>query len=203
MTTLLTRLRRTFSQGGFLLMLQASALVLGPLATPKCAYGPPDNGWDDFKSDAPFYDGRGSDSADVSADVALPTDQVPPQELIPDDAVLDGPPTTKYGPLYCDSCGDADAVLPDTTQDAKPDTSDVSATWYGTIPPDAADAQPADTLPDVAPETNCEPMDMYGPPPCTDDSDCASYGEGFYCDKTHTVNDSCGQPMEWPVCQKK
>lgn len=202
MTTLLTRLRRAFSQGGFLLMLQAGALVLGPLATPKCAYGPPDNSWDDFKSDAPFYDGRPNDTP-AGLDAMLPTDGVDPADMSGTESIEELPPTDLYGPRECGGCDDADAVVADTTQDANSDASDVSATWYGTIPPDAADAQPADTLPDVAPETNCEPMDMYGPPPCTDDSDCASYGEGFYCDKTHTVDDSCGQPMEWPVCQKK
>ncbi len=198
MTDILTRLRKKFSQGSLLLVLQGSVLVLGPLATPKCAYGPPDNGWDDWKSDMPFYDGRGQDQS--QGDVAVPTDQVA-EDLGTLDA-LDVPPTQKYGPLYCDGCGD-NTTLPDAVSDVQPDTSDAAAGWYGTLPPDVVDVQDSDAISDIKPETNCEPMDMYGPPPCTDDTECAQYGQDYYCDKTHVVNDSCGNPMEWPVCEKK
>jgi len=47
----------------------------------------------------------------------------------------------------------------------------------------------------------CVPMTVYGPMPCTDDTECVeSYGEGWYCDQENTYDDGCGNTTVWPVC---
>ncbi|MBN1605273.1 MAG: hypothetical protein JW940_01495 [Polyangiaceae bacterium] len=49
----------------------------------------------------------------------------------------------------------------------------------------------------------CEPLDIYGPMPCTDDAQCIEeHGEGWYCDKTNTVDDGCGNVSTWPLCKE-
>ena len=42
----------------------------------------------------------------------------------------------------------------------------------------------------------------YGPPPCSSDSDCQTYGAGWYCDKTNTESFCGGDPQSYPICKQ-
>ncbi len=49
---------------------------------------------------------------------------------------------------------------------------------------------------------DCEAKTYYGPPPCQSDQSCVDqYGSGWYCDKEHVVDQSCG--TKWPTCLKR
>ena len=80
---------------------------------------------------------------------------------------------------YCDTatlqCKAGDVVVQDAVQDV-----DVPVT------------------PDVAAE--CEPVVAYGPPPCTSDSDCKTYGDQWYCGVQDVVIDSCGTTVQANRC---
>ena len=42
----------------------------------------------------------------------------------------------------------------------------------------------------------------YGPPPCSSDTDCASYGDGWYCDQANMQSWCGGEPQLYPVCKQ-
>jgi hypothetical protein len=47
----------------------------------------------------------------------------------------------------------------------------------------------------------CEPVALYGPPPCNTDQDCVNWnGQGWVCDKGNTFDDGCGGTSNWPIC---
>lgn len=184
MNSVFAKFRKTMGHL-LMLLLQGSALLLGAASTPSCAYGPPENEYDyHAPEDGIYYDGH-QDADQAATDLLAPDTDVTPRTdlLIPDQQ---------------------ETVAPDVQQDiADVQEDEVEATLYGVQPVDVTDLATVDTLPDARPDTDCEPMDMYGPPPCTEDADCANYGTDYYCDKTNTVNDSCGNPINYPVCAKK
>jgi len=54
------------------------------------------------------------------------------------------------------------------------------------------------------PDGPCFPAALYGPPPCNTDTDCVQWnGAGWYCDKTNSYDDGCGNKVVWPLCLKK
>ena len=48
---------------------------------------------------------------------------------------------------------------------------------------------------------DCEPFVAYGPPPCTSDADCQTYGADWYCGAAQSqVIDTCGTKVDRRVC---
>jgi len=60
------------------------------------------------------------------------------------------------------------------------------------------------TVPDGAvTKDGCQPVMLYGPPPCSSDADCVKwYGAGYTCNKNNTYNNGCGGTSTWPICVK-
>jgi len=51
-------------------------------------------------------------------------------------------------------------------------------------------------------EDYCDPVAIYGPPPCYSDQECIDeYGDNWYCDQDNTFPNGCGDTTTWPICR--
>ncbi|HEY3445591.1 MAG TPA: hypothetical protein VGK67_04460 [Myxococcales bacterium] len=109
-------------------------------------------------------------------------------------------PVALYGPQPCGSDSDCQTRMGAgwycETIDYGTDGCGNHLTWPSCVQRAGVDAG----APAVDSGT-CEPVALYGPPPCSTDDDCTTYGAGWYCDKTSAVNTGC-QVTAWPMCKQ-
>jgi hypothetical protein len=110
-------------------------------------------------------------------------------------------PAALYGPQPCS--GNSDCVTRMgagwycETQDFGPNGCGGRSTWPVCVQGSAIDAGTPGNV-----DASCAPAVLYGPPPCTSDSDCTSwYGAGYRCDETAVLNTGCTFNA-WPMCVK-
>lgn len=127
---------------------------------------------------------------------AAPLYGPPPVDAGLPDASCD--PVALYGPQPCSTDGDCTTRMGAgwycETVDYGSDGCGNRLTWPSCVQRGPVDAG--------APATDaCEPMTLYGPPPCSTDQDCKTYGADWYCDKASAVNTGCNVTA-WPMCKQ-
>lgn len=161
---------------------------------PAVYYGPP-----------PADDAIGGDTDPGLPDIPTYYGPVPVdvhQDAAKDADVPQGPDfSVEYGPPPIDIVDAPDPI--EDTWDASAADVDVATSTDVPTAPDSLVVFYGPSPVDVKPASDCQPGTFYGPMPCDTDEQCETeYGAGWYCDETNTVDDGCGNPINWPICRE-
>ena len=155
-------------------------------------------------ADDPLLD-AGSPDAEVDACQPEATWYGPPECTTDDEC------KQQYGEQwYCDqeatvvdNCGNTTAWAVckegEVVDAGEPDAAEPDAGSVDAAEPDAGSVDAGE--PDAGADA-CEPLDYYGPMPCTSDAECETdHGAGWYCDEENTFDDGCGNISTYPICR--